>query len=189
MKNNIIYINEKTFPDRNFRNYIKQSFDKEDKGFLLSEEIRKIEEMFIDEMGISDLTGIEHFESLTSLTCNDNKLSSLNLSENRKLVSLKCKNNGIKDLRLDENNELSFLDCSYNQLDQINLSKNIGLHFLNCTHNQMKEIDLSENVNLKQASCYSKYIKKMVFPRELKRITRYYRFDYYFSKDRLALVI
>ncbi|MGE5944552.1 MAG: T9SS C-terminal target domain-containing protein, partial [Flavobacteriales bacterium] len=42
---------------------------------------------------ISDLTGIEDFAALTILNCDDNNLTSLNISQNTNLTQLFCRDN------------------------------------------------------------------------------------------------
>jgi hypothetical protein len=54
-------------------------------------------------LGISDMTGLEAFKSVTGLNCSANNLKQLNIRFNNRLESIKC-----------GNNELGSLDVSLN---------------------------------------------------------------------------
>ena len=64
--------------------------------------------LYINGLGISDLTGIEDFTALTELFCYSNQLSSLNLSNNTQLVEVSCGSNQLTyiDLRNGNNSGL-----------------------------------------------------------------------------------
>ena len=57
---------------------------------------------------ISNLTGIEDFIALTSLNCDNNHLSGLNVSQNTALYELYCSRNQITSLDLSNNTVLFF---------------------------------------------------------------------------------
>lgn len=59
--------------------------------------------------GISDLTGIEAFTNLTSLSCFQNSLSTLDVSKNTSLTALTCANNNLSTLNIQNGNNLNFL--------------------------------------------------------------------------------
>ena len=52
---------------------------------------------------ISDLTGIEYFTKLASLNCNNNNITSLDLSKNTALLGLLCQYNKLTELDLSQN--------------------------------------------------------------------------------------
>ena len=61
-----IEVNEKNFPDTNFRNYLlSQRYVKN--NVIIDAYLTSITSMFIDNKDISDLTGIEYFTGLTTL--------------------------------------------------------------------------------------------------------------------------
>lgn len=70
---------------------------------------------------------------LTSLTCNDNQLSELDVYKNTVLTALNCKNNEIKILDLSNNAELTELWGNDNKLKYLNL-KNGKNHLLEIMH-------------------------------------------------------
>jgi len=97
-------------------------------------------------LNISDLTGIEDFISLTSLSCNDNQLTSLDLSNNTALTSLYCWQNQLTSLDLSNNTALTTLHCTQNQITSLDLSNNTALTTLSCWQNQLTSLDLSNTL-------------------------------------------
>ena len=72
-----IEINEKNFPDENFRKFISDKFDKLENGYLANSLIDKITVLNCSGKEIKSLQGIEYFKNLTDLNCNVNKLKEL----------------------------------------------------------------------------------------------------------------
>ena len=68
---------------------------------------------------ISDLTGIEAFSALTYLDCEDNKLTTLDLSQNTALNYLDIDANALTSLDVSSNTALTFLECADNQLTSL----------------------------------------------------------------------
>ncbi|MCH7534406.1 MAG: T9SS type A sorting domain-containing protein [Bacteroidetes bacterium] len=62
-------------------------------------------------LGISDLTGIEAFTSLTNLSCAYNSLTSLDVSSNTALTELYCYNNLLTSLNVKNGNNTLLLFC------------------------------------------------------------------------------
>ena len=71
---------------------------------------------------ISDLTGIEAFTNITGLYCNDNALTSLDISANTSLTSLVCRNNSLTNLDVSANTSLNYLECQVNSLTSLNVA-------------------------------------------------------------------
>ncbi len=96
-----IVINETNFPDEVFRNYVTDNFDDNNNGILEEAEINAIIGVDVDEMGISDLKGIEYFSNLRNLSCKNNNLTALDVSQNTALVFLICTNNQLTTLDIE----------------------------------------------------------------------------------------
>lgn len=101
-----VEINETNFPDANFRDYVKTSFDKDGDGELSEAEINAVTNIQVDNKGISDLAGIEYFAGLQILSCNRNQLTYLDVSQNTALESLSCYNNCLPGVDLSNNKAL-----------------------------------------------------------------------------------
>ena len=104
-----ISIDETTFPDEVFRNHML-SLDFGHDGVLSPSEIMEVTGFdLVDVIGISDLTGIEHFSELHSLYCQNNQITKLDVSKNTKLAVLWCFGNRLSELDLSNNPKLSDL--------------------------------------------------------------------------------
>ena len=145
-----VNINETNFPDTNFRQYVKDEFDKDGNEVLSADEIAAAKEISVEGNPITSFKGIEYFTALTSLECSRTKLTSLDTSHNKKLGYLRC--NYIPDLttlNVSQNTELKVLRCNDNALADLNLTNNTALEKLECGGNEFTTLDLSKNTNLK----------------------------------------
>lgn len=123
---------------------------------------------------ISSLVGIEAFTGITNLTCSNNQLTaldvsnntaltilncdhnqlgSLSISANVNLTSLRCHVNAIKSLDVKSNTSLTSLWCSINSLDSLNIKNNTALTVLRCSFNNLKTLDVSINHSLSDLDC------------------------------------
>lgn len=127
-----VAIDATTFPDANFRSYVKTNFDTDKDGSLSVEEISNITSISLHKKNISALKGIEYFTELRELFCRSNNLTELDLSKNT---------------------NLSRIDCSYNKLTRLNINKAAKLYELDCQDNALTELDLSQNTELRKI-CY-----------------------------------
>ena len=85
----VVEINEKNFPDANFRNELMETFYVAEDGILTEEEIVTITNLYVSDCEISSLEGIQYLTSLEYLYCDGNKLTSLpELPENLAILFL-----------------------------------------------------------------------------------------------------
>ena len=150
--NNEIILDENNFPDDKFRNYVKQ-FDMDNNGSLSKEEIDVVTSIECSSSDISSLDGIEWFESLEYLSCYDNRLMSLDLTNNTALSELDCSDNQLTSLDMSNNTALTDLECGGNQLTSLDLSDNTALEVLTCASNQLTSLELSNNTALEVLGC------------------------------------
>ena len=95
------------------------------------------------------------YGKVTHMFCNNNQLTSLDLSKNTKLISLNCSLNNLNtSLDLSSNTELEELYCSSNQLTSLDLSKNTKLAILNCSFNKLTSLNVTHNKELFSLFCY-----------------------------------
>lgn len=102
---------------------------------------------------IADLTGIEAFTALTGLSCRQNQLSSLDVSNNTALTFLVCTNNQLTTLNLSNNTNLINLICDGNSLSSLDLTNNAVLEYLLCQGNQLTSITFALNTALTEINC------------------------------------
>ncbi|MCH7535028.1 MAG: T9SS type A sorting domain-containing protein [Bacteroidetes bacterium] len=104
-------------------------------------------------LGISDLTGIEAFTSVTYLECHYNSLTSLDVSQNTALQTLYCEGNSLTSLDVSNNIELRWLATCCNSLTSLDVSNNTKLQTLGCSYNSITSMDVSNNPALIMFSC------------------------------------
>ena len=98
-------------------------------------------EIYVLYKNISDLSGIEYFTNITSLSCYQNKLTSIDVSKNTALTQLDCGSNQLTQLDVSKNMALTELWCSSNQLTTLDVSNNNSINhfmFVLSLYNQIK---------------------------------------------------
>lgn len=125
--------------DDAFRSYLRENVDADDDGAISQDEadaLRSIggvddagnvTDAGLSGCGVESLDGIEYFGNLTTLICDSNALTALDLSENSKLTYLSCNDNALSELTLPIFSPLVVLHATHNQLTTIDLSMQIEL--------------------------------------------------------------
>lgn len=116
-----VAIDSTNFPDEQFRIYLQNNFDLDNDGKLSASEISAAKIINVSGLGISKLTGIEYFTSLTELNASDNKLSSVNLTKNTKLTYINVGKNSLKTLDLSKCTKMQIVVYSNNQLTKVTM--------------------------------------------------------------------
>ena len=158
-----IPINEETFPDPVFREYVLKIVGS---SVLTEEKAQQIEVLDVskdnikkvlgDRAPITSLMGIRYLRYVKDLNCSGQELKkTLNLEQNSRVEKLNCRFNQLTDLWFHTGSSLRYLDCSVNQFTALNLSKNPELTELYCNGNQITALDLSANTKLQKinANC------------------------------------
>ena len=103
---------------------------------------------------IERMPEIKYFTSLEYLDCWANeKLTSLDLSNNTALTYLACSESQLTSLDVSSCTALTYLDCSDNQLTSLDVSNNTALTSLLCGYNQLTSLDVSNNTALTALGC------------------------------------
>ena len=145
-----VNINETNFPDANFRQYVKDEFDKDGNEVLSADEIAAADTIFVTGEPITSIEGIAYFTALTNLMCSNTKLTTLDTSYNTELVFLECNEvSTLTSLNVSQNTKLKDLRCNDNALADLDLTNNTALEKLECGGNEFTTLDLSKNTNLK----------------------------------------
>ncbi len=149
-----VEINERNFPDANFRQYIIDAgFDTDGNGKLNEAEIWNVAEIDCSSKSISNLTGIDFFTALKKLSCYSNSLTSIDVSENTVLESLDCHDNLLTVIYESRSTALKDLNCANNLLYYLDVDYNTGLKNLYCDNNRLLSLDVSQNTELLYLSC------------------------------------
>lgn len=145
---------EVNIPDPAFKAYCIENFDKNHDSKLSEAEAALVTTIDVTGLGIESLEGLQFFTSLRFLFCNNNKLTSLDVTHNPELYTLLCR--GTEDYKisslLTNNPKLHRLECGNNDLTELDLSKDIKLERLEANGNPFTTIDLSKNIWLTQIS-------------------------------------
>ena len=141
-------IDETNFPDANFRSYVLASFDSNGDEKLDDEEIANVKYIYAPAKTISSLKGIEYFTELLELNCDNNQLTSLDVSKNTKLVKLICSKNALTSLNTSYNPMLKKLDIYSNKITSIDVSQNTELETLYIGRNPIETLNVKNNVKL-----------------------------------------
>ena len=123
--------------------------------------VAEVSELYVYAQSMTSLQGIEYFESLTTLICTMNQLTSLDVSQNTALTGLSCTMNQLTSLDLSKNTKLMGLNCDINPLKSLDLSQNTALTQLTCSENQLESLDLSQNTALTELNCYNNLLESL----------------------------
>ena len=150
-----IEIDETTFPDATFRQYVLDYIDTDGDGVLSKLEISGVTEISCKSKNISDLTGVEYFYNLENLSCSYNKLTSLDVSGCTNLEILECRCNNLTSLDVSGCTNLEVFDCAGNSLTSLDMSECTNLENLDCFSNELTSLDVSGCTNLDYLDCSS----------------------------------
>ena len=128
-----IYVDEDTFPDKNFRDFVQENYcDHFGKYFWLKDP-SSVPEINVSSKNIGDLKGIENFTKLKKLNCERNNLASLDVKGLTALEELNCSNNEIANLYVSGCTALKKLFCYGNlPLTNLNVTGCTALEVLYC---------------------------------------------------------
>ena len=121
-----------------------------------TEIVKKVETLMIVGTNLSSFDGIEYFTGLTSLTCPNNRLTALDVSNLHNLETLDCSGNQIssENLKL-PSAYLKTLDCSNNRLERLDETVlPATLTELDCSDNPLTVLNVDFlNETLTQLEC------------------------------------
>ena len=177
-----IAINEKNFPNENFRENVWWAWNTNHDNYFSPGELAAARWIACDNEEISSLKGIQFFTEIYKLECYYDNLTTIDLSNNKKLSYINCLGNKLEELEVSElpkletfycsfnrlksidvskNEKLKDFDCQNNHLDTLNVSQNKELERLSCGHNNLTELDVSENKKLKTLGLYENKLRNL----------------------------
>lgn len=149
-----VVINEKNFPDRNFRDLLKTStYDSDLNGVLDASELLVLRNIYADAMGISSLKGIELLPELRGIYCSFNELTELDISQNKLLTGLWCSDNHLTELNMKKNEDLLWVYCFNNQIESLDFTGNPKMAYIECNGNPLGTLDVSPCTELEHLIC------------------------------------
>ncbi|WP_191858697.1 T9SS type A sorting domain-containing protein [Hanstruepera ponticola] len=166
-------------PDANFKNALTSTIccntgvgawtdaDFNNDGEIQTSEALQIVSMNVDNESITSLLGIESFTNLESLRCNDNQITSLDLSNLINLSYLYCENNDLNSLDLSGLENMINLNCRDNQLTSLELGGLVNIEELNCRNNQLSVLNIADFTNLKRLYCQDNLLENLTIPNSI----------------------
>ena len=176
-----IPINEETFPDPVFREYVLKivgssvlTEEKAQQIEVLDVSKNNIKKVLGDRDPITSLMGIRYLRYVKDLNCSGQELKkTLNLEQNSRVEKLNCSGNQLTGLWFHKGSSLKYLNCSVNEFTALNLSKNPELTELYCSNNKLTSLDLSANTKLQQINASSNKLTALDV-RHLSELTHLY---------------
>ena len=175
---------QQTFvPDDAFEQFlINEGYDTVLDDYVLTDNIKDVTFLPLNNKGIKDLTGLEDFSSLTSLqilgnpltsvdisvstalqylTVGNSQLITLNVSNLTELIRINLANSSITTLDVSTNEKLEILSLEDNtELVDLNINGAVNLETLrNVNNDKLETINLSTNTKLKMFFAY--YCEKL----------------------------
>ena len=143
-----VKIDEKHFPDANFRQYVFENFDANGDWKLSEDEMSIVTEIDVGGDGIESMQGLEYFTNLQRLICGPGKFTEIDLSKNTELTFLYCSDGELSELDISNNTKLGEIQCTDNNLDELDVSDCTELTYLACSGNNLTSLDVSKNTKL-----------------------------------------
>ena len=183
-----VLLNEKYFPDKVFRLYLKNNCDINKDEIFTTEERAAVNAIIISNDnidqygGIESLKGIEYLTELKTLYCDNTKVKEADLSSNTKLEQISFKWTPMTKITLGTNSNLFYLHIDNSQvseidvsglpalrylnltgtnISQLNVTKNIALKSLFVSYTNIETLDISKNVNLEIFACTNTKLKEL----------------------------
>ena len=115
----------------------------------------------VQNLGITDLTGIQAFTHINNLNVGHNSLTSIDVSANTQLTILSVEFNQLTTLDISNNASLGTLYARENLLTSINTTGATSLSYFECPFNQITSLDLSSNSSLTTLLCLGNQISSL----------------------------
>ena len=183
-------IDEAHFPDATFRSEIRVKIndtyiiqknplgvDGDHIGVLkIYDNTTGIQTISLPYKGITSLKGIEYLPHVGVLYCQDNSLTSLDLSKNKKLKDLDCSNNQLTTLKLPTSAPLASIACYNNKLTSLNLASfSSTLQKVYCSDNALTSLTLPSSASqLTTVECWNNKLTSLKMPTDATNLKTLY---------------
>ena len=107
---------------------------------------------------IGELNLADCRNTLTTITCNENKLARLDLTNFDKLFHLNCDDNQLTELLVDGCTALTSVDCASNQLTTLDFRQTPLIGEVYCSNNQLTSVLFPENSMMGTFECGGKQL-------------------------------
>lgn len=154
------------FPNQEFRKIIvEQLLDRQDgttdifKSDL--DTLKKIEVLNLEKHKLTNIIGIEQFESLRKLDISNNPIINLDVSDLLGLRELYAYGCQIHQLDLPKSKTLEVLDVTLNNLESLDLENQSVLRELSCSENELSDLGVADCPCLETLYCNNNLISEL----------------------------
>ena len=116
-------------------------------------EAQNVAILYLQYANISDLIGIEYFINLEYLYCNNNTLTSIDLSQLTNLKRLGVQSNQLTAIDISNQAAMEIFFCIGNQITSLDFSNNTALQRVYCNNNLLTSLDFSTNLQFFDLGC------------------------------------
>lgn len=158
-------------PDSFFKAFLVWHFDTNEDGEIDLSEAAAVNRIEINSDVIEDITGIEHFRNLQSLTLYGpstsqeqpptGKITHVDLSRNTKLTELNIDHQSIVELDVSHNLELTVLGAGSTPLRHLDISKQKKLARLCLGYSKLEDMDISNSPELSEVHLDNNVLKSV----------------------------
>ncbi len=129
------YCRYTAIPDANFEAALSSYDDISNDGQVPTSLIEEVANLNLTLQSISDLTGIQDFTALKTLSCEFNNLTSIDVSNNLLLEELYVSTNNLTSLDVSNNTALKKLSANTTNISSLDITNNVALEELNIFSN------------------------------------------------------
>ncbi len=154
-------------PDANFKNALMNILcvdtdnngsndadaDTNNDGEIQVSEAIAVTNLYIDNLSIQSLVGIEAFSALEFLDCNNNQLTALDVQGLSNLYRLECESNQLTTFNAQGLTNLRYLRCGRNPLTTLNVQGLTNLETLICYFGQLTVLNVQGLTHLQSFTC------------------------------------
>ena len=145
----------KYFDDDKFYKCVVDAYNKENKASipytqsLSDSQLGSIKKVIVSDYAeVKSAKGVEKLTALTVLYVENNKLTTIDVSNNTALTGLNVERNQLTTLDVSNNTALTYLSVFSNQLTTLDVSNNTALTELRVDYNQLTTLDVGKNTKL-----------------------------------------
>ena len=136
------------FPDPNFKQALLNHtpvIDTDGDGEICIDEAEAAGSIKANNRNIENIIGIEYFINLESLELIFNQLTSIDISNNKKIKDLRLQHNNLTQLNLDSNKNLESLQVGNNKLEVLNFIDHSRLKYVTAGNNQLTNVTVTNS--------------------------------------------
>jgi len=159
-KDYLIYSSDTNSPAKDINgNYIK--IDANNNNQIEESELLSVASLKINSFNVRDLTGLSKFINLLELDVSSCYLTTLDLSDLKKLKVVNCSKNALTVLNLTGITTIENLDCSTNSISSLDLTNLTEIKTLSIAKNKIVSLNVLNFKNLESLSLENNLIKSL----------------------------